>query len=40
MEMSILIPAGRLTLYYWDVNNADNTGSVTATVAYYKGPVI
>lgn len=40
MEMSILIPAGRLTLYYWDVNNADNTGSVTATVALYKGPII
>jgi hypothetical protein len=40
MEMSILIPAGRLLLYYWDVNNADNTGSVTATVAQYKGPVV
>lgn len=40
MEMSILIPAGRLLLYYWDVNNGDNTGSVTATVERYKGPVI
>jgi hypothetical protein len=40
LEMSILIPAGRLLLYYWDVNNADNTGSVTATVAVYKGPLI
>jgi hypothetical protein len=40
MEMSIIIPAGRLTLYYWDINKDDNSGSVTATVAVYKGPVI
>jgi len=40
MEMSILFPTGRLLLYYWDVNNTDNTGSITATVAVYKGPVV
>jgi hypothetical protein len=40
MEMSILFPTGRLLLYYWDVNNVDNTGSVTATVAVYKGPAV
>jgi len=40
MEMSILIPEGRLTLYYWDVNKDDNSGSVIATVAVYKGPII
>lgn len=40
MEMSILIPTGRLTLYYWDINKDDNTGSVTATVALYNGPVV
>jgi len=38
MEMSILIPNGRLLLYYWDVNNADNSGEITATVAVYNGP--
>ena len=40
MEMSILFPTGRLLLYYWDSNNADNTGSITATVAVYRGPVV
>lgn len=40
MEMSILIPEGRLTLYYWDVNKDDNSGSVIATVAVYKGPLV
>lgn len=40
LEMTILCPPGRLTLYYWDVNKDDNTGSVTATVARYKGPTI
>jgi len=40
MEMSILMPSGRLTLYYWDVNKDDNSGSVTATVALYNGPVV
>ncbi len=40
MEMSILIPSGRLTLYYWDINKDDNSGSVTATVAQYKGPLV
>jgi hypothetical protein len=40
MEMSILIPSGRLLLYYWDVNNADNTGSITATVTLYNGPIV
>ena len=40
LEMSILCPPGRLTLYYWDVNKDDNSGSVTATVAMYKGPTI
>ena len=38
LDMTILNP-GRLSLYYWDVNNADNTGSVTATVAVYSGPL-
>lgn len=40
MEMSILIPSGRLTLYYWEINKDDNTGSVIATVAVYKGPLV
>ena len=40
MEMSILIPSGRLLLYYWDVNNGDNTGEITATVAVYNGPIV
>ena len=40
MEMSILIQEGRLTLYYWDVNQGDNSGSVIATVAVYKGPLV
>lgn len=40
MEMSILIPSGRLLLYYWDVNNADNSGEITATVACYNGPIV
>ena len=40
MEMSILVPEGRLNLFYWDSNNHDNTGSVIATVAVYKGPVV
>jgi hypothetical protein len=39
LEMTILCPTGRLLLYYWDSNNVDNTGSVTATVALYKGPI-
>jgi hypothetical protein len=37
MEMTILAP-GALSLYYWDVNNADNSDSVVATVAVYSGP--
>jgi hypothetical protein len=40
MEMSILFPTGRLLLYYWDVNNADNTGSITADVEVYNGPIM
>lgn len=40
MEMSILFPAGRLLLYYWDVNNADNSGSITADVEVYNGPIV
>lgn len=40
MEMSILFPTGRLLLYYWDSNNVDNSGSITATVAVYKGPAV
>ena len=40
MEMSILFPAGRLLLYYWDVNNVDNTGSITADVEVYNGPIV
>lgn len=38
MEQTILAP-GRLSLYYWDANNVDNSGSVTATVVVYRGPV-
>lgn len=38
LEMTILGP-GRLSLFYWDSNNQDNTGSVTATVALYTGPL-
>lgn len=37
MEMTILAP-GRLALYYWDSNNADNSGSVVADVDVYTGP--
>lgn len=40
LEMSILIPNGRLLLYYWDSNNTDNTGEITATVAVYNGPIV
>jgi len=40
MEMSILVPSGKLLLYYWDSNNADNSDSVTATVAVYNGPLV
>lgn len=40
LEMTILCPTGRLLLYYWDINKDDNTGSVIATVARYKGPTI
>jgi hypothetical protein len=40
LEMTILCPKGRLLLYYWDINKDDNSGSVTATVALYNGPVI
>jgi hypothetical protein len=37
LEMTILGP-GKLSLFYWDSNNQDNTGDVTATVAIYTGP--
>lgn len=40
MEMTILAPNGHLTLYYWDSDNVNNSGSVTATVAVYRGPVL
>lgn len=40
MEMSIIIPSGRLTLHYWDINRDDNSGSVVATVAVYQGPAV
>jgi hypothetical protein len=40
MEMSIVNPGGRLLLYYWDVNNADNKGEILATVAVYNGPLV
>ncbi|HEV3455983.1 MAG TPA: hypothetical protein VHG32_05450 [Thermoanaerobaculia bacterium] len=35
MEMTVLAK-GNLSLYYWDVNHDDNSGSVTATVETYK----
>lgn len=38
LEMTILAP-GKLWLYYWDVNNQDNTDSITATVVVYTGPL-
>jgi hypothetical protein len=38
LEMTILA-AGKLSLYYWDSNNQDNSGSVTATVVLYNGPL-
>lgn len=38
LEMTILGP-GRLSLWYWDSNNVDNTGSITVTVALYSGPL-
>jgi len=38
LEMTIL-GSGQLSLFYWDSNNQDNSGSVTATVVVYKGPV-
>ena len=37
LEMSIQVQ-GTLKLVYWDQNNGDNTGSVTATVEVYRGP--
>jgi hypothetical protein len=37
LEMTILYP-GRLALYYWDSDNANNSDSVVATVAVYNGP--
>lgn len=40
MEMSILFPAGKLLLYYWDSNITDNTGSITANVEVYNGPIM
>jgi hypothetical protein len=39
LEMTIVCPAGVLLLYYWDINKADNSGSITATVAVYNGPI-
>jgi hypothetical protein len=38
LEMTILGP-GKLSLFYWDSNNQDNSGEVTATVALYTGPL-
>lgn len=38
LELTILAP-GKLSLYYWDINNADNSGEVTAIVAVYNGPI-
>jgi len=37
LEMTVLGP-GQLSLFYWDINNQDNSGSVTATVSVYSGP--
>jgi hypothetical protein len=39
LEMTILCSPGVLFLYYWDINKADNKGSITATVAVYNGPI-
>lgn len=39
LELTILVP-GQLSLFYWDQNNHDNSGSVTATVVLYKGSVL
>ena len=38
LEMTVLAP-GNLSLYYWDINNADNSGEVTAIVAVNNGPI-
>ena len=38
LEMTILAP-GKLSLFYWDINNQDNSESITATVAVYNGPL-
>jgi hypothetical protein len=37
LTMTILT-AGTLTLYYWDSNDADNTGIVEVRVNVYSGP--
>ncbi|HEX6898091.1 MAG TPA: hypothetical protein VF789_00185 [Thermoanaerobaculia bacterium] len=39
LEMTILAP-GKLSLYYWDLNNQDNSELVRATVAVYDGPLM
>lgn len=33
------VTSGELTLYYWDSNNGDNSGSVTANIQVYPGAV-
>jgi hypothetical protein len=38
LEMTVLAP-GTLSLYYWDLNSADNFGNVAVTVVVYRGPV-
>lgn len=37
LELTIL-STGKLVLYYWDSDSANNSGSVVATVAVYNGP--
>jgi hypothetical protein len=37
LEMSIQVK-GKLELVYWDMNNADNSGCIHATIEVYKGP--
>ena len=40
LEMTILNNGGELSLYYWDCNNQDNSGSITAIVEVFKRPAV
>ncbi len=38
LQMTVL-NSGRLSFFYWDSDNQNNSDSVTASVAVYKGPL-